>query len=195
MKTPAAKIILICLTLILTACQPSNKEEVPKPKMPTGEAIGYFCNMFISEHEGPKSQVHLTGNSEPLWFTTVRDGVAYTRLPEESKTVAALYVTAIDSTPTFNLGHPENFQNSWVAADWAVYVIDSRLRGGMGAMEAFPFRDPSMANQFIEIYGGRIVELADIPEEYVLGNSETLPVEPNLQADEMMQGQMEGHDH
>lgn len=163
------------LGLLLCACQPVEKAERPKPQLPAENAIGYFCNMLLNEHGGAKSQILLKGKSEPLWFTSVRDGIAYTRLPEESKGVAALYVTAIDTTPTFNLAHPETMTESWVAADWAVYVIESELRSAMGAMEAFPFRDAAMATQFTEIHGGRIVKFSDIPETYILGNTETLP--------------------
>ncbi len=181
MNKPIAHFLLLALTLIITACQPVDKAERPKPQLPTTEAIGHFCNMLLSEHEGPKSQVLRKGGNDPLWFTSVRDGIAYTRLPEESKDIAAVYVTAIDATPSFNLAHPERMKESWVTAEWAVYVIGSRLRGGMGAMEAFPFRDAAMATQFTEIHGGRVVRFTDIPKDYVLGNSETLPVAPDHQ--------------
>lgn len=165
--------LLICVWLV-SACQPNQQVERPKPQLPTSDAIGYFCNMLVKEHEGPKSQIYLAGKTEPLWFTTVRDGIAYTKLPEESLGVSVLYVTAIDTTTEFNLSHPEILPDSWVQADWALYVIESNLRGGMGAMEAFPFREGSEASQFVDIYGGRIVRFSDIPEEYVLGNSGTL---------------------
>ena len=179
MNMPIAHFFVLALTLIIAACQPVNKAERPKPQLPTTEAIGHFCNMLLDEHEGPKSQVLRKGDKEPLWFTTVRDGIAYTRLPEESLDVAAVYVTAIDTTPSFSLAHPETMMESWISAEWAVYVIGSRLRGGMGAMEAFPFRDVKMATQFTKIYGGRVIRFSEIPEDYVLGNSETMPAAPD----------------
>lgn len=183
MNIPIAKFLVLALTLIIAGCQPVEKAERPEPLMPTTEAIGHFCNMLLSEHEGPKSQVLRKGSNEPLWFTSVRDGIAYTKLPEESKDITAVYVTAIDTLPNFNLAHPELMKESWVSAEWAVYVIDSRLRGGMGAMEAFPFRDTTMAAQFTEIHGGRVVRFSDVPRDYVLGNSEILPDVPNRQDD------------
>ncbi|MCB1663359.1 MAG: nitrous oxide reductase accessory protein NosL [Pseudomonadales bacterium] len=175
MKSNLQGILLLGVIILLVACQADKKTAPPKPQLPTAEAVGYFCNMLVNEHKGPKSQIHLSGKSEPLWFTTVRDGIAYTKLPEESQGVAMLYVTAIDTMTEFNLAHPEMSPDAWIQADWALYVIDSNLRGGMGAMEAFPFREGAQANQFVEMHGGRIVRLSDIPEGYVLGNSETLP--------------------
>lgn len=175
MKIKIAGLLMVFSVLLLTACERAEKAEAPKPRQPGADAVGYFCNMLLQEHKGPKSQVFLKGKQQPLWFTSVRDGIAYTRLPEESQGVSALYVTVVDSATEFDLEHPEQSSNTWIEAGWALYVIDSRLRGGMGAMEAFPFREGAEANQFTEMYGGRIVRLSEIPEDYVLGNSGTLP--------------------
>lgn len=177
MRKVTEYLVLAGLALLLSACQPSQKAEAPKPQLPPSDAIGYFCNMLVAEHTGPKSQIHLTGKAEPLWFTSVRDGIAFTMLPEESQAVTALYVSAIDATTEFNLEHPELFEETWVDATWAFYVIDSSKRGGMGAAEAFPFKDPKHAEQFAEQYGGRMVTLAEIPKDYILGNTATMPME------------------
>lgn len=170
-----AGLLMVVSALLVTACERTEKAESPKPRQPNADAVGYFCNMLLQEHKGPKSQIFLKGKQQPLWFTSVRDGIAYTRLPEESQGVSALYVTVIDSATEFDLEHPEQSPNTWMEAGWALYVIDSKLRGGMGAMEAFPFREGAEANLFTEMYGGRIVRLSEIPDHYVLGNSGTLP--------------------
>src|SRR3546814_11124339 len=65
---------------------------LPPPQEPTVEAVGYYCGMTVTEHPGPKGQVFLKGTAEPLWFSSVRDTLAFTMLPGEPRTVAALYV-------------------------------------------------------------------------------------------------------
>jgi hypothetical protein len=52
----------------------------------------------------------------------------------------------------------------------AVYVIDSRLAGGMGASEAVPFGTRVAAEAFVRERRGRVVPLAGIPDAYVLGS-------------------------
>jgi len=56
------------------------------------DAIGYYCNMTVADHPGPKGQAFVAGKDAPLWFSSVRDTLAFTRLPGEPKNIAALYV-------------------------------------------------------------------------------------------------------
>ena len=76
-----ALILSLSLSLLaLAAC----KEEVVQTTDPVGltaESIGHFCQMNLLEHPGPKAQVHLEGlPGAPLFFSQVRDAVAYARL-------------------------------------------------------------------------------------------------------------------
>lgn len=164
------------LTLLLSGCQPNEHAAIPDPELPGTDAIGYFCQMLVSNHSGPKSQIHLSGKAEPLWFTSVRDGIAFTLLPEESRGVSALYVTVLDA-PEASRDHPEAVIDAWIEADKANYVIESNQRGGMGAMEAFPFRHVAQAERFIQTHGGRMVSLSEVPRDYILGNTSTLAQE------------------
>jgi hypothetical protein len=61
-------------------------------------------------------------------------------------------------------------EDNWIDAKAAVYVIESRLAGGMGAPEAVPFGTPAAAEAFVRERGGRVVALDGIPDAYVLGN-------------------------
>ena len=45
------------------------------------DAIGYYCNMTVANHPGPKGQAFVAGKDAPLWFSSVRDTLAFTRLP------------------------------------------------------------------------------------------------------------------
>ncbi|SDR00421.1 nitrous oxide reductase accessory protein NosL [Pseudovibrio sp. Tun.PSC04-5.I4] len=152
------------LSLLLAACQ--EKETVTKPvamELST-EAAGFYCQMTVLDHDGPKAQIHLAGSPFPLWFSQVRDAVAFTRLPEESKDYVAIYVNDMDKAESWK----QPGDNNWVDADQAYFVIESSQIGGMGAPEAIPFGSKEGADNFAKDKGGKVVRLTDIPDEYVL---------------------------
>jgi copper chaperone NosL len=60
--------------------------------------------------------------------------------------------------------------DNWIDARKAVFVIGSRLKGGMGADETVPFSDRVAAEKFALENGGRVVAFADVPRDYVLGS-------------------------
>jgi copper chaperone NosL len=59
---------------------------------------------------------------------------------------------------------------NWVDARKAVFVIESRKQGGMGAAEAVPFGNREAAEAFAADNGGRVVTFTQIPDAYVLGS-------------------------
>lgn len=160
------KHLLIALLLIgLVAC----KEEVTQDTsaLPlTADAVGHFCQMNLFEHEGPKAQAHLDGlPGMPLFFSQVRDVVAYIRLPEQSHEVLAIWVNDMGAPgATWAAPGAEN----WIDARTAIYVVGSRVIGGMGASEIVPFSDPAKATAFARRNGGHVLTLAEIPDDAVL---------------------------
>jgi copper chaperone NosL len=157
---------LAIAALCLAGC---GREEAASPapsavEIPA-EAIGHYCGMLVTAHEGPKGQIHLASRSQPVWFTSVRDTIAFTRLPEEPRDVRAIYVS--DMARSQHYEQPD--AGAWVEARQAWFVIGSEMRGGMGAPEAVPFSDPQSADAFRIRHGGQVVKLADIPDNYVLG--------------------------
>jgi copper chaperone NosL len=154
--------------LALAACSNENGAEPPGPFALTAEAIGRYCGMNVLEHPGPKGQVMLGQIPEPIWFSSARDAVAFTMLPEEPKDIAAIYVSDMAKAPNWEEPGAEN----WVEARQAFYVIGSSLRGGMGGPETVPFSTEAAANDFAGGNGGQVVSFADIPRDYVLGTGE-----------------------
>lgn len=149
-------------SLLLTACDDGGPQaEAPPPVAPTRDAVTHFGGMMLLDHAGPRAQIHLTGG-EVLWFPAVSDAVAFTLLPEESKAIAAIYVS--DMATAQGWAEPD----TWVLHDAALYVIDSEARGGMAMPEAVPFSARPAAEAFVARHGGRIVGWADIPPDYVL---------------------------
>ena len=157
---------MLAAAVVLAACERSTPTAAaPPPIEVTADATGHYCGMLLAEHEGPKGQIHLASRSEPVWFSSVRDTVSFLRLPEEARDIAAVYVN--DMGKAANWEDPED--GTWIDAREAWFVIESDRRGGMGAPEAVPFSEQAAAEQFQAAHGGRVVKLADIPDDYVLG--------------------------
>ena len=139
----------------------------PAPVEPTREASGHYCGMILLDHKGPKAQVHLPDEPEPVWFSSVRDAIAFTMLPEEPRNYTAIYVNDM-GVAQWDAPEP----GTWIDAAGAWYVIGSDRMGGMGVPEAVPFAERDAAEGFVAAHGGRIVALADVPESYIFAYAE-----------------------
>jgi copper chaperone NosL len=156
----------------LEGCGQQDSEEPPKPFELTSSAIGHYCAMNLMEHAGPKGQVILASQIDPVWFSSARDTIAFTILPEEPKDIRAIYVS--DMAKALSWDDPG--ANNWVDARKAFFVIGSTVQGGMGAPETVPFSDRAAADKFVAERGGQVVTFEQIPQDYVLG-SESSPAE------------------
>jgi copper chaperone NosL len=156
--------------LALAACGEERPSASPPPPHPlTAEAIGQYCGMNVLEHPGPKGQILLKSRIDPVWFSSARDTIAFTLLPEEPKDILAIYVSDMAKAPSWDQPGASN----WIDARKAWFVIGSKMRGGMGAEEAVPFSERDAAERFARDNGGRVVAFAAIPPDYVLGGTTT----------------------
>lgn len=160
----------LALTLVLPlALLAGCKDDVanltiPDPLVLTEEAAGHYCQMVILEHQGPKAQVFLDGFLAPLWFSQVRDGIAYLKSPEQTAEILVLYVNDMGEAISWT----EPGADNWIDAGTAFFVVNSDAIGGMGAPEIAPFSDRAKAENFIADHGGEVMTLAEIPAELVL---------------------------
>lgn len=159
----AASIFLIAATLVSAGCR-EETAAVPTPFPMTAEAIGRYCGMNILEHSGPKGQVIVAHLIDPIWFSSARDAVAFTMLPEEPKDIRAVFVSDMGKAASWESPGEDN----WVEVSKAYFVIGSDKKGGMGTDEAVPFSVKTAAVAFATEHGGKIVRFSDIPREYVL---------------------------
>ncbi|MCY6380181.1 nitrous oxide reductase accessory protein NosL [Hoeflea prorocentri] len=150
--------------LFLSACS-EEKAEAPPPVPLTEQALSHYCQMWVSEHGGPKAQIHLEGMPNPLFFAQVRDAVAYLRSSEREAPVTAVYVSNMSVAKSWD----EPGMSNWIDAGSAKFVIGSDAKGGMGAPEVVPFADETDASNFVAKRGGKVATLDEIPDDTVLG--------------------------
>lgn len=152
------------LLLLLAACQ-EQAMQVTDPVALTPDAVGYYCQMNLLEHPGPKAQAHLEGlPGAPLFFSQVRDLVAYLRAPEQSHRVLAVWVNDM-AAPGATWETPG--ATNWIDARTAHYVVGAAIEGGMGAPEFVPFSDFAAARVFAARHGGQVTSLQAIPDALV----------------------------
>lgn len=154
----------VAMMLALSACGGDEPDAPPPaPQAVSADAVGHYCGMMLQGHAGPKGQIFVKGRAAPVWFSSIKQVFAYTRLPEEPKGLAAIYVNDMAAAGPDGAAD----QTAWVDARQAFYVIGSRFVGGMGAEDAMPFSDQARAQAFAQTHGGQVVRFADVPEDYV----------------------------
>lgn len=158
------KKIFILLAALAACDDDSVSRNLPDPMVLSDEAAGYYCQMVILEHDGPKGQLYLDGMIAPLWFSQVRDGLAYLKSPEQEGHILVLYVNDMGEAVSWSEPGPDN----WIDAKTAYYVVGSDAIGGMGAPELVPFSDPQKAADFAALHGGEVLRLEEISAETVL---------------------------
>ena len=194
MPLPARLLRCCAALLLLAACEEDGQQAAkPAPQELTREAIGHYCSMIVADHQGPKAQIFLKDADQPIWFSSVRDAIAFTLLPDEPKNIAAIYVNDMSSA-TWAAPEPGN----WIDAQGAHYVIESDRRGGMGALEAVPFAGMEAAAAFVKAHGGRIASLAEVPHDYILSADPERMQHGTAASDEMgdmSHGEKASHSH
>ena len=147
----------LLILLVLAACR--EDAALPPPLAMTAQSVGYFCQMNVLDHGGPKGQIALDGlPGMPLFFSQVSDTLAYLKMPEQNYKVLATYVSDMGAAPSWD--HPG--AANWVLIDTAVFVVGSDQPGGMDQPEVVPFADPAKAATFAAEHGGHLVSLSQL---------------------------------
>ena len=157
-------LIALAVLTLFGACRDDVARNIPDPQTLDDNAAGYYCQMVIMEHDGPKAQLFLAGYPAPLWFSQVRDGLAYLKSPEQEGEVLVLYVNDMGKA----ISYAEPGVNNWIKAKDAFFVVGSDAVGGMGAPELVPFGTQEQARDFAAEHGGEVMKLEDIPAATVL---------------------------
>lgn len=164
---------LVPALALLLGCE---GEEVPPPPPVelTGDAIGHYCSMVVTEHSGPKAQIFAGDDAEPRWLPSVRDMFAYTMLPEENQDVRAIYVSDTGASEDIET----IVEGAWIEARDAFYVLDSPVTGGMGLPETVPFADREKADAFADRHGGQVVAFEEVTTDHIFAEFDAQPSTP-----------------
>ena len=159
------RLLLTIALLSLAACKEDIAQDT-SPVLLSADALGHYCQMNLLEHDGPKGQAHLAGlPAAPLFFSQVRDAIAYMRMPEQSHAILTVWVNDMGAQgATWAAPGADN----WITVEEAFYVVGARVVGGMGAPEVVPFSEQTKATEFAAENGGNVMRLADIPDSAVL---------------------------
>jgi copper chaperone NosL len=168
-------LVFAAAVLALAGCK-DETAALPDPVTMSGDALGFYCQMNLVEHGGPKAQVHLADTVAPLFFSQVRDAIAYQRMPEQDAKVLVIYVS--------DMGRAHDWDNpgidNWIPATEAHFAIGSDAIGGMGADEIVPFANRDFALSFVKRRGGRVVQLDQIADTDVLAPAgDDSPADPD----------------
>lgn len=159
------RVLLLALPLLALAACKEEAQDISAVAL-TADSVGHYCQMNLLEHPGPKAQVHLEGlPGMPLFFSQVRDAVAYSRLPEQDGVILAIYVNDMGA-PGATWDDPG--AANWIPAAEAHYVVGSKVEGGMGVPELVPFSDLDRAAAFAAQKGGTVMALSAIPDSAVI---------------------------
>ena len=150
-------------TVLVAACG-KKPEGAAQPQEIESATACVLDGMLLADYPGPKAQIFLEGIAAPLFFSQVRDAIAYMRGPEQVAPILAVYVNDMGKADA-TWSRPGN--GNWIVADKAFYVLGSARAGGMGAPEAVPFSSRERAEDFVRAEGGRVLALADITNDMV----------------------------
>ena len=175
------RLVFLALTAMSLAACREEVAEIPNPTDMTADAVGHYCQMNILEHAGPKAQIHLAGLHAPLFFSQVRDAIAYQRMPEQHYEILAIYVSDMGD-PGATWDDPGS--TNWTLAEEAHYVIGADIVGGMGAPELVPFSSRADADAFSVENGGIVLTLSEVPDQNVLAPIGVVSAENHTSAEE-----------
>ncbi|HFQ15861.1 MAG TPA: copper resistance protein CopZ [Rhodobacteraceae bacterium] len=162
--------LLLAAALALAGCK-DDQAGVPPAVAMTPEALGHYCQMALTEHDGPKAQIHLKDALAPLFFSQVRDAIAYQHMPEQDGQILVIYVSDMGAAESWAKPGVDN----WIDARNAFFVLGSDAIGGMGAAELVPFGSRAGAEAFAKARGGRVARLDEIRNEDVLAPDSDAP--------------------
>ncbi|NQY27692.1 MAG: nitrous oxide reductase accessory protein NosL [Piscirickettsiaceae bacterium] len=158
------RLSLIFIVLMLTACSeaPSDLKLAQQAMTIERSDECHLCGMIITGFPGPKGQLYKRGSEQNLKFCSTRDMFSYLLDPEHQHAIQTVYVHDMAVTPWDS---PDD--EFYIDARTAFYVVGHKRKGAMGPTLA-SFTDQSVANTFIEEFGGQLYQFEDIDQQLLL---------------------------
>ena len=111
---------LLSLPLLVSCGDDSDNKAKPQAIDLNADEVGYYMQMIVADHAGPKAQLWLDDQTKPIWFVDVRDAINFKRSPEEADNIAIIYAHDMANNSDY-----QNVKDIWVDLDKAVFVIKS----------------------------------------------------------------------
>lgn len=149
-------LILISMTF---ACSNDSQDTAGKLSEVVAIESGdecHLCGMIIHHHPGPKGQTTERMEADNKKFCSTRDMFAYILDPEHTHNIESVFVHDMEVNPWEK---PD--EDTYIDGRTAWYVIGSSQRGAMGPTLA-SFSKKEVAQEFSEIYGGKLVSFEEI---------------------------------
>lgn len=111
--------------------------------------------MLLHEYPGPKGQLLVSGQPQPVWYCDTLELLNVLLEPEQVRRLRGAWVQDMARADW------ERPRGHWIDARQAHYVLDSSRQGAMGDTAA-SFADAAAAGAFQSRYGGRVLVFTDI---------------------------------
>ncbi len=174
----------VVVVVLYASCSPPNRELTGRPQNLTRESVSVVDGMILLDHPGPKGQ-GLKKDATTDYFCDIPELINAVRDPEPGHAYTHAYVQAFDGREW------GSYPDGWVEISRPVYVLGSDRIGAMGPT-LVPFLETQAAQAFVQKYGGRILQFAELTPE-VLAEHRRRSRDMLRKGD--MGGHMNGHGH
>lgn len=121
---------------------------------PADESACALDGMLLRDFAGSKAQIRYA-DGKTDYFCDVMELLGEMLAPEQRRATSAFYVQDMGKADW------KQPRGHWIAARDALYVLDSRARGSMGATIA-PFSQRADADAFVLSHGGRVLRFDQV---------------------------------
>lgn len=152
MTSPRLSWSALLVAAALAAC--GHTAATLAAREPADESACALDGMLLRDFAGSKAQIRYA-DGETEYFCDVAELLGEMLAPERRRASNAFYVQDMGTADWMRpRGH-------WIAAREALYVLDSRARGSMGATIA-PFSQRADADAFVLKHGGHVLRFEQL---------------------------------
>lgn len=157
MKFSKILFISFCISLLLSSCSQSTVSEATAIDF-TNDTACALDGMLLSEHPGPKAQIHYQGQEQPEFYC---DTVEFVSIVTETERKTPMIGLFVQDMAVANWEAP---RGHWIPAKSALFIHGASKHGSMGPTIA-SFSERAAAEKFVAQYGGKIYSFAELKSE------------------------------
>lgn len=161
-------IIITCFIIILVISINNKKKYIDdiEPKNINKTHICACDSMILVDYNGPKAQIIWTDKTRS-YYCEVREIFYEINDKIKSKRIKKIFVQDFSNLEW------GSYNDKWIEAKLAYYVIDSKKDGAMGVTYV-PFSDLDAANKFIQKNEGQLLKFEQINNNILMSSNDLL---------------------